>query len=454
MVDEAVQLLDSTSSPLSIQLEARVAGRIDEARLRSAVRSAVETHPMAQAQRVPSNRWSSRDRWAFPRRRSEILRVITCTDDDQLAAARAELQSLPSPLTVASPLRAWLARHPSGDVLMLNAHHAAMDGFGALTVMRSIARAYAGAPEAGPEIDFADTRHLPSQLLESDGSTRLHRSVALAERLGDLVRPPARIASEGSTARPGYGLQTRVLTVAETDAVVGADHPGTVNDLLLAAHHLTIAGWNAEHGLPSRRIAVMVPVNLRPASWRGKGVGNFALPARVSTTPRSRRSRRAVLAAITEQTSRQKRTGMGGDMLELLRHTGRLPLWAKSVSVKLIGLTGDRLVDTSMFSNLGRVDDPIDFGGDAGEATEIWFSPPARMPLGISIGVVTTGGRLHLVFRHLHTQCGTQSASQFADRYMEEVAHLCALLSPRRRHRRASGYGLELPPPVGRRSAA
>jgi len=448
LVDEAIQLLEADTAPWSIQLEARVDGRLDEARLRRALASALEAHPMARARMIASNRWLTRDRWAFPRSRPDLLRVVDCLDDDHLAAARAELQSLPSPLTVTPPLQAWLARHPEGDVLMLNVHHAAMDAFGAIRVLRSIARAYAGVPDPVPQIDFAEARRLPTRLLDVDGPTRLRRMMVLAERLGDLVRPPARIAADGPTARPGYGFQTRALSIAQTKALVTAEHPGTVNDLLLSALHLTIAAWNAEHGTPCRRIAVLVPANLRPMSWREDIAGNFALPVRVSTNPRLRRSRRAVLAAITEQTSRKKRTGMGGAILELLGQTDGLPLWVKAGMVKLLPLTGNRLIDTSMFSNLGVLAETLDFGEEAGPTTELWFSPPLRMPLGIAVGAVTTAGRLHLVFRHRHSQCSEQAAQRFADRYLVELDHLGTALSPERRHRRNDGYGLGLPPPV------
>ena len=448
LVDEAVQLLDADTAPWSIQLEARVAGRLDEARLRRAIAAALQAHPMARARRVPSNRWLTRDRWAFPDSRADVLHVVTCLDDDQLAAARAELQSLPSPLTTEPPLRAWLARHPQGDMLMLSIHHAVMDGFGAVRVLRSIARSYAGAPDPAPAVDLEEARQLPDRLLDADGPTRLRRAAVLAGRLGDLVRPPARIAADGETTRPGYGFETRTLSPAQTRALLDADHPGTLNDLLLAAHHLTIAAWNAEHRAGCRRIAVLVPVNLRPEPWRMDVAANFAVPARVSTTPRTRRSRRAVLAAVTEQTARKKRNGMGGALLELLRRLDVLPLWAKEAMVKLLPLTGDRLVDTSMFSNLGLLADPLDFGAGAGEVTELWFSPPARMPLGVSVGAVTSSGRLHLVFRHRHAQCSERAARGFADLYLAELEHLGAALSPRRPLRRSGGYGLGLPPPV------
>ena len=45
--------------------------------------------------------------------------------------------------------------------------------------------------------------------------------------------------------------------------------------------------------------------------------------------------------------------------------------------------------------------DPPTFGAQA-DAAPLWFSAPARMPLGLSIGVVTAGGHMHLAFRYHH----------------------------------------------------
>lgn len=449
LIDEAVQLLDDDRAPWSIQLEVRVAGRLDERRLREGIRRALNAHPMARARRVAAGRWASRDRWFFgPTPEGVLLQVVECADDDQLAATRAELQSLRLPLITSPPVRAWLARHPDGDVLMLNVHHAAMDALGALRVLRSIARGYAGEPDPAATVDFHEARHLPASLVHAGLATRLRRALALVERLGDLVAPPARIARDGGTSRPGYGFQTRVLPTAATDALLATEHPATVNDVLLAALHLTIAAWNAEHGIGCGRIGVLVPANLRPEGWREDVAGNFALPARVSTGRRSRRSRGAVIASITAQTGRKKRSGIGTAYLEVLGPSGRLPVWVKQVAIRHSPFAGSRMVDTSMFSNLGLVSEPVDFGGEAGSATEMWFSPPARMPLGVSIGALTLGGRLHLVFRHRHQQFGDDAGRRFADRYMTELGHLSTRLDPRRRPRRLGGYGLGGPPPV------
>ena len=195
-----------------------------------------------------------------------------------------------------------------------------------------------------------------------------------------------------------------------------------MNDLLVTALHLTIGDWDTAHGVACRRIGVLVPANLRPAAWREEVVGNYSLPARISTTRRSRRSPADALAAVARQTAHKKRYGFGTAFLDLLCRSRLLPLWVKRVVILGLPLTGNRLVDTAMLSNVGRLDD-LSFGAAAVE--ELWFSPPARMPLGLAIGTATMNGRLFLSLRYRHRQFDDAAANRFADLYLERLRALC-----------------------------
>jgi NRPS condensation-like uncharacterized protein len=425
VIDQAVHLLDVPTAPWSVQLEVRVSGHLDENRLRGAIGAALRRHPMARAHKKASRLRARLDTWVIdPRARLDPLRVIDCPDEEWLAAVRADLQSISPPLIESPPLRVVLAHHPDGDMVMLNVNHAAMDGFGAMRVLRSIARAYAGAADPSPGLDFQQTRNISALLGPPSFSLRMRRQMELMSRLRDLVVPPARVAGDGADDQEGgYGFVHSRLSREQTEAIVAGAKPATVNDVLVTALHLAIADWNAQHGTVCRRIGVLVPANLRPKEWREEIVGNFSLPARISTTTRDRRSPDRALRAVAAQTKRKKQVGMGTAFIELLGQTRLLPLWAKRVMVMALPLTGNRLVDTAMLSNLGRVDTPPSFGGGAGggEVEELWFSPPARMPLGLTIGAATVAGRLHLVLRYRHRQFDHDAATRFADTYLRKL---------------------------------
>jgi NRPS condensation-like uncharacterized protein len=419
-IDEAVHLLDTPAEPWSIQLEVRVSGVLDAERLRAAVPVALAHHPMARAKLLPARRTDRRWTWAITGALElDPLRVVDCTDDAELDRVRAELHSLSVPLAESPPLRLVLARHPMGDAVMVNANHAAFDGFGTLQVLCSIARAYMHEPEPESEVDLREARDVDHLTRAQSRPERARRLLALADKVRDLATPPARLASRGGSDRPGYGIYQTSIPVP--------DHPehATVNDMLLAALHLAIAGWNTEQGTACRRIGVLMPVNLRPAEWKSEVVTNFVSESRVSTTPKDRRTSRSVVDAVAARTRRIKE-GEGAALMDVLGRTHRFPLWLKQPLSPFLWITGNRLVDTAVLSNLGSIDDDElpRFGPDAGDVTGVWFSAPARMPCGLSLGAVTAAGGLHLAFRYRYPLWGQAAAADFADRFVTELGVL------------------------------
>lgn len=418
VVDEAVHLLDSPWDPWSIQVEVGVEGRLEADRLRRALGAAVARHPMARARLAPARHRERQLRWELGRDADvDPLKVVDCPDGEALADLRADFHSLQVPLVESPPLRARLVHRPGGDLLALNVNHTAFDGFGALRLLRSVGRAYRGAPDTPDPVTLADARDLPRHLRAPGATARARRWVALGQKLADLARPPVALASVGAHDRPGYGFHHVEVDVPTTSAIVDPTLVGTVNDRLLAALHLAADRWNRHHGGSPGRIGVLVPVNLRPPTWRHEVVTNFVLQARVASGPRERRSTRPLLEAVARRSARV-RAGSGAALMEVLNLSPRLPLWAKRPLPALLWLTGQRFVDTAVLSNLGHVADPPHFGPGPGAGTEIWFSAPARMPCGLSLGAATAGGRLRLVFRYRTALFDGAAASGFAARYL------------------------------------
>lgn len=396
---QAVDLLDPRASTWSVHLEARVAGTLDGRRMRRALKAAL-------------------GRRSF---RREVLDIVDCADDASLDATRADLQSTPVGMSDWPPLRARLAHHPGGDLLMLNFNHAASDGAGAVRVLESVARAYAGEPEPGPLPDFLAVNDLPVRPASAPVSALNARWRSLVEQLRNRLARPARLAADSGSDEPGYGLHLVRLSTEDSARIVDFDRPGTSRNVLLAGLHLAIGEWNLRHGTPGRRVGVLVPVNLRPPDFPDEVIANFSVTARVSTSRRHRSGPTAALKAVTSQTTRNKRTRTGIALIAGLDRSGLLPLWAKQSLVVLQPLTRNRFVDTAMLANLGWIDDPPCFGADAGRTTEMWFSSPARTPESLCVGAVTVAGRLHLALRYPHRLFGPEAARQFGDCYVEQI---------------------------------
>ena len=172
---EEVELLDPHAATWSVQLEARVTGSLDEARLRAAL--GVTLGDLA----------SSHD----------PLEVVDCADDDALDAARQRLYGIAVPVTRRPPMHVYLARHPAGDFLMLNLNHAATDGVGALAVLRHVARAYAGDRDLAA-LDFLAGSDLPVEPRPPSASFVKRLRTSAVERVSDLRSRPAGIAPDGA----------------------------------------------------------------------------------------------------------------------------------------------------------------------------------------------------------------------------------------------------------------
>ena len=397
-------LLDPRASSWGVQLEIRVAKALDEDRLRAAVKTVTGIQAADQ----------------------DPMEVVDCPDDAALDAARGRLHSEIVRAAQTPPLRVCLARHPGGDVLMLNVNHAAADGFGALRVLDCIADAYTDGTEPVPPLDFLATRSVPVRPASAPVSSPMRAYRRAVERLRDWLARPARLAADGGAADEGQGFHLVRLSREETGEVIHVGRAGTSRNMLLSALHLAIGEWNLEHGSPGRQIGVLVPVNLRPLEWPESKIGNFSVTARVSTRRRHRSGPEATLKVVTAQTSRNKRSRTGVALIAALNRSGLLPLWAKQSLVVLQPLSGNRLVDTAMLSHLGRLEKPPAFGPAAGETRELWFSVPARAPLALCVGTVTLGGCLHLTFRYPRRLFSPDAARRFADCYLANLRYVRA----------------------------
>jgi NRPS condensation-like uncharacterized protein len=396
---EQAHLLDAKASAWSVQLEARVAGSLDEVRLRAALGVALGRHILQRG----------------------ALQVVDCHDDDALDAARARLQSMVVAVSDRPPLHVYLARHPAGDVLMLNLNHAVTDGFAALTVLRCIAGAYAGDTATSTPLDFLAVADLPVRPASVRESVLARSYKTVIERLRDMLARPARLAAEQPGEQPGYGFHLLALSPEETRRVIDVKGSGSHTNVLIAALHLAIGDWNLQHATPARRIGVLVAANLRPPEWREHTIGNFSVTSRVSTSSRQRASPPPALKAITAQTARNKRTRTGIALIAGLERAGLLALWAKQSIVVLQPVTGNRLVDAAMFCDVGCLEEAPWFGPDVGDTVQLWFSTPARSPLTLCLGTVTVGGRLHLTFRYPHHLFGPDAARRFAECYLDHM---------------------------------
>ncbi len=423
VIDQAVHLLDTRAEPWGIQMELWLPGHLDDEQLRTAVHQAVDAHPMARARQMPARRSDRTWTWEIGSALDlDPLRVVTALDDAALARIRDDLYSRQVSLAESPPFRLVLAHTPMGDGLLLNASHAAFDGFGCLRLLHSLAARYAARSDPAPAVDLEEARDVERHLAAPDRTARIRRLRMLASKASDLGRRPARLAPDGGQEGPGYRLHVCALSEEQTGRL-DIDGGPTINDLLVAALTRAVVGWNDQHGEPTGRVSLLVPVNLRPKEWQQDVVTNMVLETRVATSQRDRANAAALLAKVRSQ-SEQIKQGAGAALMEVIGGWSSVPLWAKQPLTTLLALTGNRLVDTAVISNLGSIAEPPDFGPDAGTPAAAWFSAPARMPCELSLGVLIVGGRLHLSFRVRTPLMGPDAVRRFADRVVADLLDL------------------------------
>ena len=389
-LDDAFLAL-STRAVLSIQFEVRVAGRLDADRLAAALRTAVDRHPMARARLAPASVLGARLDWEIPDAADHVALEIT---SEPVSVVRARSLSRTAELDSSPTFRASLVRSEGGDHVLLNLHHATFDGMSAVRLMTSIARAYAHAddPIGGPAL--ADARDL-AVINEPRGiKDALPRAARIAMDLASRARLTKVASDGGDPEATTYAATELRLDAQETLTCLGLKPQGaTLNDLALAATALAILRWNRNHDAPiAETVSIVMPVNLRPAEWSTEVVSNFAsylaviLPTRIEDA----------LTAAAERAAEHTRP------LKESRTPG-LPISGPATTL----------------SNLGKVSFPA--FGDAGEVTEVWFSPPCfgdQVP--VSIGMAGLGNELFLSLRTNRRYVGDVAAERFA-RMLREV---------------------------------
>ena len=456
VADELTCYYDRPGEPASIHLEARVAGRLDLGALRAAVQAVLAAEPGLSVRRAGTGRWRTGWHWesAAPDvDEGALVRFATPAGEAELGAQRARFLSERIPLERVPPLRFLLASGPDGDCLIVNAHHALLDGYSCLRLLRAVADEYsrlamgaragaAAAGAAGPAGaaaaepagaaagEPAGAAAVPAAGGGAPGGCLPGRVPAPPAGRGRLpagwrFARPARVAAEPGSDGPGgrtgpgdgYGLCQVAWDGLDRAAgrlrMLGA----SVNDLLIAAMAITITGWNESHGARPGPVRVTMPVGDR-AQAGPRGAWANASRLTTVTVPGAAGSDLArVIAIVAAQTARSKAAvgpQVGGSLTAVAR--APLPVAVKGVLLRAaLRVAGPALCDTTLVSNLGAVEPPC-FG--ALPPPGLWFSTTAHMPRGISLGAVTTGSRLRLSFRYRQALLADPAAAEFAGRYL------------------------------------
>ncbi|MET9508441.1 condensation protein [Streptomyces flavidovirens] len=444
IIDEVSRHCLSDDEPETVHVEVHLPGRLDPARLRTAFRRALLTHPRVLMREVPG-RWHRRSFvWELTGEPDSDPVSFARPGPDALARARARALTECPPLALSPPLRLEVievgggtaAGDPSAagvpaatrTVLLLTMHHTALDAPSGLRVLATTAEQYGGSaalPVPGP------VRPDPSGPAPAPAVTGGTGRAACARPV--RVAPDSR--PEPMRARAvGNGMLQAELPVPPRVRRIGGLPPWTVNDQLLVAASLMVGRWNVSQGRPAGPVRITMPVDDRPRG-REMPMGNGTRLVEVAMTSEDPRDtdlllgERPDLAAVTRllrTTARRTRALKSAHGAPLGPGTRLLTAPLLPVGIRGTLIRGARRAaapwtSTVLVTNVGRVPYPLDFG-DAGRANAVWFSAPARMPRGLSVAAASTGGRLHVTLRWSRALLGDAAGADLAGLFEQSLS--------------------------------
>jgi NRPS condensation-like uncharacterized protein len=424
MVDELNCYHDSPAEPNSVHLEIWLPGHLSPERLADAVAAAQAGLPRARARRARPSWWRTGYTWEFPSEPDvDPVSVTVWRTERELSQARARFLAVSPALDRSPPFRLLLARGTGWDSLILNAHHAAFDGQSCLRLLRVISDHYVTA-DPPPATGYSGPG--PARSGPDRTGPPLPSGSWFADRgPWGLAWRAARIAPQRADRRrghrlPGYGFALQEWPGVPVVPQLRDRSPATVNDLLIAALVQAISAWNGGRHQGAARPRITMPVDMRRPGHSGE-LGNLSRLSTISVDP----ARTAALAAAVADQTRQAKQRPGPQVSPGLAALTRLPLPALVKRCLLRGAVhsvGHLAADSCLLSNLGRVPDPPAFG--MGPSIRMWFSGPAHMPRGLSVGAITVDGRLRLCFRYRNALFDQAAADDFAAEYAKTLSAL------------------------------
>lgn len=381
-VDEIHLLTERPDEPNLHYVEAALAGKLELPRLRAAVAAVLEAEPAARARIAttsPLRLWSQ---WAVPDR-AETDPVVerTVAGRRELGDAREEIFSSTLPMRTGPLFRLHVM--PQGRItnLILAAHHARFDAFAAMGLLQAIASAYSGGPPHAPA---------PPVRPASAGAARPPRVQGPPLRI-----EPGRTAQDQGAPTSGYRFRHVAMDLRDLTNAASYYAEATEEDALLTEVARAIFEWNASLGKAWGQVRVTVPIDHRGPEEKHLSLGNRAGYGtvvldltEVAGNP---------LASVSAQTKHLRREAAEADRVARAFAEPWAPFGLRRALKRPADRRTASRVDTTMLAHVGSAP-PLWFG--AVRTGALWYAPPAPLPMGLAVGAVHYGNRMHLTLRY------------------------------------------------------
>ena len=433
-VDKCLLALDRANEPMIGHIILHLVGKVDPDRLNQAIQSAQEAYPVM--------RTFLRNGFLRPFREIQddfkggILTVRQSADTDY---ERLLFQWINAPMDIRKgfPLRVLLLKKNEAECLLVfTLHHSATDGLRLVLFIRHVIDSYNGTvPDDSKSCEDIPSSRKGDALLEFANSQRHSVQRYYIKMISSLFRrfvidaftPPTRLFHDMSGHSRELGFCYEVIGAEDLGQMkTKAGLLGVkLNDILLAACYRTVEKWNGIHGKVSRRIRIMVPVNISPKGFRHV-VSNQVSWLSLSTAPEDRTEAAKLLQKVGSLSVRAAENRMAFSLVYFFYFSSRFPLFVMRLGCRLLMITRT-YVDSIVLSNAGVIWSQV--GSEEPAVTSIGSSrilcvyafAPVVTPMGLSLAAITYNDNLSISLTYRSALFSKEKAQQFLDLYTKEV---------------------------------
>jgi len=330
------------------------------------------------------------------------------------------------------PVRVLLVRKKQDEFgIIFSFAHSSVDGIRALRFIQRALESYGHELSTEPYLpeyiclrrhdelfDFASKRRA-----EIKGFYRKILFSFFYRFLIEPIRPPARIFHDrsGTSTEISYCIGT--LDGTELQRIQSKTNLAQVklNDFLLAACFRTIDAWNKLHGKSSKKIRIMVPVDLGPYDFRDL-ISNQIGFVSLSLMPRDRAEPAVLLRKVSVKMSKMLRDGIAFWLVYFCGLAHYLPLPVTKAIARFLILT--RIyIDTVVLSNLGMIgpENGEKYSLGASRIVDMIIVMPVVTPQGLSILIYTYRNLLYVSIAYKASLFSKEKAQMFLDSYLAEL---------------------------------
>ena len=323
---------DQADYPMTFVVQLILTGQLDPVSWQAALEESLVRHPLLRALVEPGK--GGRPCWRLAEGQHPFEHFGR--EDEALPLPRGEALDLSQEIG----LRVWARQGPQRVQILLQFHHACVDGTGAYRFIGDLLAAYgqrtATAGQRPEQVDLAPqllrnrkNRTLSVALHGARGVTPL----ALRQAWHILIPRPTPLATPPQRPAPGTAMETfpgfLSSSLDRTEHQRFRDAAGKANvspnDLLLRDLFLTLARWNDDVGRSARWLRIMMPTDLREGQDIEMPAANLTSYIFLTRRASECRNPDSLLQTVRQDTTLVKNQRLGTVFMDTLYAASHVP---------------------------------------------------------------------------------------------------------------------------------